>query len=75
MKLNPDCIRDVLLYLEEHLHIKDRNKLSKIDLKELKEKLNITKTIFFTVSSIFTKLDLLKVGLTIQAIGRCSFVK
>ncbi len=39
MKLNPDCVRDVLLYLEEHLHIEDRNKLSTIDLKELKEKL------------------------------------
>jgi len=39
MKLNVDCIRDVLLYLEENLSIKDGNKFSKITLKQLKNAL------------------------------------
>ncbi len=40
MKLNPDCIRDVLLYLEENLYIEEGHKFSKIDLKQLNEALS-----------------------------------
>ena len=55
MKLNPDCIRDVLLYLEENLVIEDRNKLSVISLKQLKE--NLTQynedDIFYSVYNLY----------------------
>lgn len=39
MKLNPDCIRDVLLYLEENLEVKDGHKFSEITLTQLQESL------------------------------------
>lgn len=37
MKLNPDCIRDVLLYLEENLKVKDCQKFSEITLSQLQD--------------------------------------
>lgn len=37
MKLNPDCIRDILLYLEENLEIKEYHKFTEITLTQLKE--------------------------------------
>lgn len=40
MKLNPDCVRDVLLYLEENLKIEDGQKFSQITLHQLKQELN-----------------------------------
>ena len=42
MKLNPDCIRDVLLYLEENLYV-DLNKKSfnTIELKDLRIELTL----------------------------------
>ena len=39
MKLNPDCIRDVLLYLEENLEVKDGHKFTEITLNQLQEAL------------------------------------
>ena len=39
MKLNPDCIRDVLLHLEENLKIKEGHKFTEINLNQLKEAL------------------------------------
>lgn len=39
MKLNPDCIRDVLLYLEENLKIEDNHRFSEITLSQLEEAL------------------------------------
>ena len=39
MKLNPDCIRDVLLYLEENLKIEESHKFTEITLIQLKEAL------------------------------------
>ena len=39
MKLNPDCIRDILLYLEENLEIKENHKFSEITLTQLKDAL------------------------------------
>ena len=55
MKLNPDCIRDVLLYLEENLVIKDRNKLSVISLNQLKENLSQydEDDIFYSVYNLY----------------------
>ena len=38
MKLNPDCIRDLLLYLEDNLVIVNRNTFSEITLEQLKQK-------------------------------------
>ncbi len=40
MKLNPDCIRDVLLYLEEKLKIEKGRIFSPITLKTLQENLS-----------------------------------
>lgn len=40
MKLNPDCIRDVLLYLEENLKVKDCQKFSEITLSQLQDALS-----------------------------------
>lgn len=40
MKLNPDCVRDVLLYLEENLKIEEGQKFSHITLHQLKQNLN-----------------------------------
>ena len=40
MKLNPDCIRDVLLYLEENLKIENCQKFSQVTLHQLKQGLN-----------------------------------
>lgn len=40
MKLNPDCIRDVLLHLEENLKIKEGHKFTEINLNQLKEALS-----------------------------------
>lgn len=39
MKLNTDCIRDILLYLEEELVIKDHKEFSSITLVRLQEAL------------------------------------
>lgn len=40
MKLNPDCIRDILFYLEEHLSISPELEFLYIDVHELGENLN-----------------------------------
>ena len=40
MKLDPDCIRDVLLYLEENLKIENGHKFSQISFEQLKEALS-----------------------------------
>lgn len=40
MKLNPDCIRDVLLCLEENLKITEEQNFSQMTLVQLKEKLS-----------------------------------
>lgn len=38
MKLNPDCVRDVLLYLEENLTVElEKHNFNTITLKQLKE--------------------------------------
>ena len=42
MKLNPDCIRDVLLYLEEHLYVDlDKKNFNTVELKELRMSLEL----------------------------------
>ena len=52
MKLNPDCIRDVLLYLEENLKISEREFLP-VTLATLEEKLTqySKEDVFYSVSS------------------------
>lgn len=54
MKLNPDCIRDVLLYLEENLKIEDCQKFSQITLHQLKQELNkySEEDIFYSVYNL-----------------------
>ena len=39
MKLNPDCVRDILFYLEEHLSISEDLEIEEIDIYELKRQL------------------------------------
>ena len=42
MKLNPNCIRDVLLYLEEHLYVDlDKRNFNTIELKDLRMALEL----------------------------------
>lgn len=54
MKLNPDCIRDVLLYLEENLIIENDNEFSQINLYQLQSALNQydKDDIFYTVYNL-----------------------
>lgn len=40
MKLRPECMRDILLYLEEHLTITSELEISEIDIFELMESLD-----------------------------------
>jgi hypothetical protein len=42
MKINPDCIRDVLLYLEDNLFITEQNNFSEIPINSLYENLDYT---------------------------------
>ena len=53
MKLNPDCIRDVLLYLEENLKISEREFLP-ITLYTLEEELTkySKEDIFYSVYNL-----------------------
>lgn len=56
MKLNPDCIRDVLLYLESELEIDlEKSNFTKVDLKQLKEHFSCIYTeedIWYTVYNL-----------------------
>lgn len=54
MKLNPDCIRDVLLYLEENLKVENGHKFSEISLNQLEEALPHYKKedIFYSVYNL-----------------------
>lgn len=54
MKLNPDCIRDVLLYLEENLKIKDGKIFIPITLKTLQEELTnySSEDVFYSVYNL-----------------------
>lgn len=40
MKLNPDCVRDILFFLEDHLSINSELEFSSIDIYELDQSLN-----------------------------------
>lgn len=53
MKLNPDCIRDILLYLEENLKIED-NSFSAISLNTLEDNLTqySKEDIFYSVYNL-----------------------
>lgn len=55
MKLNPDCVRDVLLYLEENLKIKNSSEFSEITLKEIKEALSqyTEEDVFYSVYNLY----------------------
>ncbi len=55
MKLNPDCIRDVLLYLEENLTLKDNHKFSAITLAQLEGALpeHTKEDIFYSVYNLY----------------------
>lgn len=54
MKLNPDCLRDILIYLEENLTIVDGNKFSKVSLSTLVEELPsyLEDEIFYSVYNL-----------------------
>ena len=55
MQLNPDCVRDILLYLEEKLTILDGNKFSKVELKDIYEAFENTyskEDIFYSVYNL-----------------------
>lgn len=54
MKLNPDCIRDVLLYLEENLKLENGHKFSEISLNQLEDALPQHKKddIFYSVYNL-----------------------
>lgn len=43
MKINPDCIRDILLYLEKNLYLTENNSFSIITLNSLYENLEYKK--------------------------------
>ena len=55
MKLNPDCVRDVLLYLEENLEIKNASEFSEITLKQIKESLSqyTEDDVFYSVYNLY----------------------
>ena len=56
MKLNTDCIRDVLLYLEESLVIKDHKEFSSITLSQLQDALSDRYTkddVFYSVYNLY----------------------
>lgn len=55
MKLNPDCVRDVLLYLEKNLKIKNSSEFSEITLKEIKEALSqyTEEDVFYSVYNLY----------------------
>lgn len=54
MKLNPDCIRDVLLYLEENLKVKDGHKFTEITLSQLQDALSQypSEDVFYSVYNL-----------------------
>ena len=54
MKLNPDCIRDTLLYLEENLVIENNHKFTKITLNQLQEQLSqyVLEDVFYSVYNL-----------------------
>ncbi len=54
MKLNPDCIRDTLLYLEENLEIENNHRFTQITLKQLQEQLSqySSEDIFYSVYNL-----------------------
>lgn len=54
MKLNPDCIRDTLLYLEDNLEIENNHKFTKIELRQLQEQLTqyTPEDIFYSVYNL-----------------------
>lgn len=55
MKLNPDCIRDVLLYLEENLEVKDGHKFTKTTLSQLQNALSqyLPDDVFYSVYNLY----------------------
>lgn len=55
MKLNPDCIRDVLIYLEENLYIDENHQFSCITLHKLNEGLSQynEEDIFYSVYNLY----------------------
>ena len=54
MKLNPDCIRDVLLYLEENLKVIENHKFTEISLTQLQDALQqyAKEDIFYSVYNL-----------------------
>lgn len=53
MKINPDCIRDILLYLEENLYLAEDN-FSEINLTQLCENLSYNKDdIWYSVYNLY----------------------
>lgn len=71
MKLNPDCIRDVLLYLEDNLYI-NKNKFSKITLDELKEHFNSE---YLDEDILYSVYNLNEVGFIEGRIKDCNDIK
>lgn len=56
MKLNPDCIRDVLIYLEENLYIDENHQFSYITLNQLYQDLPKynNEDIFYSIYNLYT---------------------